>query len=443
MTSVPRGAPASTSHWAIVLLQIYGIVLCTYALPFVRLGAGSTDSLPLPALLLPVLLIGGIAMLSAGRSIPHISKLLFPILIVLTVSLLIASGLAGIPDSSRLLKQIINFATPLIIVLLLRRDEQIGRVWLAYVAAAVVLCVYGYYGFFTGRIGTEGTSFWWIHGIARYWGIHYTTSTRNSDTYFIAAAFWMLRARLGSGFKSWRLKLGAELCLAGLLGALLLSFSRSAWLSLAVTALVDVFVGSRLRRSRLRRDKQRVRRHLLSTILIALAVISVLRAMNLDTYAIGKVVSIFSPAAASSFMQEKVSNSDRVKIILTTFEIFLRRPLGVGAGGAGPWYHEYGLGALEPENDYLLGLLEAGIGGFLAVVALWVIPFLRLWHRLMDNNLPWSARGALLLTTYFCVQNMFNPSSYSMLIWFILGMVWASAGLTDAIVTGRGDGDVA
>ena len=151
--------------------------------------------------------------------------------------------------------------------------------------------------------------------------------------------------------------------------ALLLSFSRGAWLNAAIALAVYIYGSLVFARS----NRQRVKLVVLGA--LALAAAGVVLAAAAQTEAIGDLLSDRAALTQSYDVgpQGRFGGQAKAKGLI------LDHPLGLGAQTFAPYYHHE-----EPHNVYLTMFLNAGwIGGLLFAANVWLTALFGLRHAMM------------------------------------------------------------
>ena len=173
-----------------------------------------------------------------------------------------------------------------------------------------------------------------------------------------AAAVVPLTASVAASRASGRIRLSALILSAAMLGGIVLTFSKSAWVATAA-GLVAAAVQFLLRGFRPRRA------------MVVGALLALVVAMSIPRI---RAVPLTMVARWTSYGSE-LSNMERLRYIVVSGRLIVREPLlGVGLERYGPAFkHETGaqLGPEDPHNAYLMIATELGLpalGCFLLVV---------------------------------------------------------------------------
>ena len=190
--------------------------------------------------------------------------------------------------------------------------------------------------------------------------------------------------------------------------ALIQTFSRGAWLALAValTVLFALFAARRL----------------VSRRVVAVAAVAAVVALG------------FGGAVADRFAHGPATGEARVSLLETSFDVIHDHPfLGVGANNfvvALPSYSEMTRWVYIPHNKLALVWAEAGTGAFLAFLVLLVAVLRRAWLALRhadDTLFPYAA-GVAAAFLALCVHMNFEPfhdSLQTQLFWLFSGLATA------------------
>jgi O-Antigen ligase len=259
----------------------------------------------------------------------------------------------------------------------------VDALWLG----AVLIVVWGYYGFLTHSYGDPSE-----HRLG-YWGIRYTIATRNSDAVFPLFLAIVSATRLRAASK-WS---QTALATAGLLlgtTAVVLSQSRGAWIAAVVGGLVLLLgaLGEKRRKTWL----------VLALIVPAFTAVLVylISVIPFDTFSL--VQRYRTMTELNLFL---ATNTKRMMVLRADLLIVLHRPLGIGPG------------LFWAENSYLGAFIAAGWMGGLAFLALSVIPV----RVLLSDRTPLS-QVLLPLVASLVTHSLFNVESETVLFWFVLSL---------------------
>lgn len=278
-------------------------------------------------------------------------------------------------------------------------DPMIGIL----VLSGVLLGCYGYYGYITGNVGTDSQYFWWES--ARYWGIHYTESTRNADVHYIVFPFIALLTKDKKKIIDVFLMLFFGL-------AMILSMARNTWLCMFVVLLVYLFLQDNLNKKI---------KYIGVTILAVAVGYLTLSYFGMTEYFLGKLVSIFSMDRTSTVSN---SNGERWQVILTTLKVISEHPFGVGAEEMHIYYEMAGFKLNHAENTYFNIWAEMGFISFASYAYIVWSPFVSMAHFKKTLTLTEKESFVLLSTLYFGLTILFNTETINCYMWIILGIIW-------------------
>lgn len=271
------------------------------------------------------------------------------------------------------------------------------------IISGIILGCYGWYGYITGKVGTEAQSFWW--SAAKYWGIHYTPASRNADVHYIAFPFIAVLVRKNKKFIDVLLLLffGA---------ALLLSMARNTWLCIFVVLMVYLF---------LQEDINKKLKYILVVLMAAMIGYLTLGYFGMTDYFLGKLFSIISMESSSAISN---SNSERFNLILTTLGIIIRHPIGVGAEELGRYYRDAGFVLNHAENTYLNIMAEMGLVALIAYASIVWTPIISMIRRKKSTKLDTRESFVLLAALYFALTILFNTETINCYMWIVVGIIW-------------------
>ncbi|HCJ66448.1 MAG TPA: hypothetical protein DHV62_03775, partial [Elusimicrobia bacterium] len=365
---------------------LYGLILsmATYAIPFLRIG-GDESKFPIGTIFLPLLFFL-LAIRSSYTKNFVSNKILTVSMFLLYFSVILSSFLPGnFLVKERIAKLIIFLSFPILFTNVIRDNKSLKTCLWSLVTVGIILGVYGFYGYFTGNIGEDTQKAWWWT-YARYYGIHYTPSTRNSDIYYIVIPLIITLVFLSfANLKSTVIKAFLTgLSLMFFIG-LLLSFSRGGWVSTIITIFIFLLIFWKKRNIYLRKN---LRMWLIIILVPLFFIISnkVLNYFGMANYFIGKAITIFRPAEASYYLQEKDSFDERIELFKITLDIVISNPLGVGPDNLRYIYPSYFIGAQHPESNYLHVLAENGIIGFLGYSFFVFYPLIFFYRKVVSTG---------------------------------------------------------
>lgn len=281
-------------------------------------------------------------------------------------------------------------------------EKNIKNCFAVLIVSGLFLGVYGYYGYLTGKIGDEASYFWW--NTMKYWGIHYTESTRNADVHYIVFPLIALIVLEKKKIFHW-----AAIALLG--SAVLLSMARNTWVCMVVVLLVHVLLGN---------DIKKTFKYVLLGIGGFFVAVFLLQYFGVIDYFSQKVLSIFNRSTGISN-----SNSQRVETIIITLETIFKHPLGVGANQMYKYYHEAGIRLNHAENTYLNITAELGMVAAIAYTYIVVNPIRRVAHKYRElRKISIEERYILLASLYMALTMLFNTETINCYMWIIIGLHW-------------------
>ncbi len=276
-----------------------------------------------------------------------------------------------------------------------------------FLCTSGIAALYAVWQTFTGVEFYRSMALYWIGGYYRavgFYGFYLTFAALVMMAFFLSATLFLedTKKRLFSG----------AVALASFL-AIIASFARSIWLSLAVGIPVLGFIKNR-------------RVGLIATVALALVV---LLGTIADENIRARALSIFD-------IEE---NQTRINLWKTSLNIAQSYPLlGVGEDN---WDYFFPLHKAEgyydtkvhPHNDYLNVLVASGIPGLLAFVGMWVVSLrvgFKAWKNAHEPELKAIALGASLSVLGFMVGSFFQ-NYYGTFInclgwWFIVGLIFTA-----------------
>ena len=312
-------------------------------------------------------------------------------------------------------RSVFNFLVFLFTLLLMCRQRfgtyRIEKIYRWLIFTGIVLTVYGYYGYLSQNVGIETKSDIWLN-YSRYFGLHYTPSTRNGDIHFISIPLVLLFSKMFYGRKT-KLKFFDFLLFLFLGTALVLSFSRGAWV--AVLCSVSYLIAKK-------RDlKKYIKIILLIPAILTIAYLA-LRYFSMDSYFVGKVLSIFGSDRTWEYLSETTSNSDRKLLLINGMKLFFQNPFGVGIDSIR--YYSFHTSARVPyhvENNYLNILVELGFLGFAAFLVIWGYP---LYKILLKTTMSYVEAGMQGMLIYMLIVLMFNVETLNFYHWIVYSIIW-------------------
>ena len=271
------------------------------------------------------------------------------------------------------------------------------------ILSGIILGCYGWWGYITGKVGTEGQSFWWTTG--KYWGIHYTPASRNADVHYIAFPFIAVLVRKNKKFTDMLLLLFFGI-------ALLLSMARNTWICIFIVLMVYLFL------------QENINKKLKYVLVVAMATIIGYLALNyfgMTDYFFGKLSSIFN---MNSMKGVSNSNRERFNLMFSTLDIIFRHPVGVGAEELYRYYRQAGFILNHAENTYLNIMAEMGLVALIGYVSIIWTPIISMLRRKKSAKLSTRESFVLLATLYFAFTILFNTEIINCYMWIVIGIIW-------------------
>lgn len=392
-----RTASVATS----VALAQFFIALALYQFPTTRITVLHAQ-LPYFALaLIPVLGVAAVRLdrNAMARALP---------LLGIALLLALATCLTGVahPDQNwaEALKRLAYVGVGIVVFALASVDRIAFRVGLAaYAATAVVMAVIGFILLAQG-FGEAGQTF--------YFGLHYSTSTRNSDAYFLLAPVFIALGFFTTGnLPRWARWLAAIAFVVVVTG-IALSFSRGAWLATAAGLVLFLAIAREGRRP-----------------VLGVLAASVIGGMLILPLVTPVPVTAMLADRAASITQLDVSthNStpERLRLLEDSVRVIASNPFaGVGVGLLERAYGRMPdvLGLAHAENAYATVFAEYGLLGLFAILAFTVWPLRRLWPRGSDGPSPLRIAlfcGLVVLAMNGLTDNPIASASYWILPLFV------------------------
>lgn len=281
-------------------------------------------------------------------------------------------------------------------------EKNVKNCFVVLIGSGLFLGIYGYYGYLTGKIGDEASYFWW--NTMKYWGIHYTEATRNTDVHYIVFPLIALMVQEKKKIFHW-------IGIALLGSAALLSMARNTWVCMAVVLLVHALLGN---------DVKKAFKFFLLGIVGLFVAIFLLQYFGVIDYFSQKVLSIFNRSSGISN-----SNSQRIDIIIVTLETIFKHPLGVGANQMYKYYHEAGLWLNHAENTYLNITAELGLVAAISYTYIVVNPIKQVIYKYRQlREISIEERYVLLASLYMALTMLFNTETINCYMWIIIGLHW-------------------
>jgi len=287
--------------------------------------------------------------------------------------------------------------------------RMINNLIVILLCSGVLLFIYGLYGYITGNIGTEAKTINWLIN-ARYFGIHYTDSTRNSDVHYFAFPFiYLFNYFLYKDKDNFFKRFFSLILIIFFIMAIALSFSRAAWLSIFFAILFSIKLSF----------SKSIKIFLLFIIIIIIIIIA-LNFFGMYDYFLNRFSTIFLV-----FSDENLSESDlsRLELIKTSAEIFINNPFGIGVDQSRYEYAKYGIyNRFHSENNYLNVLTENGLFGAIFYYFLWIYPLIYLYKKRNNNYIT---NSIFSLNLYIAISYNFNVEVNNFYFYILHAFIWA------------------
>lgn len=385
-----------------VLYLLLVLSICTYPIPSIRIGGQPI------ALFLSIYALAYFSIKGYARKVDW--KSLWPSVVLLLGFLI--SSLASDTFNSGFIINLTAFYVIFFVLANIENDAVYieNNVYIGtdsmikvLIFSGFLLGCYGYYGYITGQVGTDSQYFWWDS--MRYWGIHYTESTRNADVHYIVFPFIAL---LVKGRK--RIRDILLLLFFGL--AMILSMARNTWLCMFVVLLVYLFLQDNLNKKI---------KYIGVGILAAATGYLTLNYFGMTDYFVGKLLSIFSMDGTNTISN---SNGERWEVVLTTLKVISEHIFGVGAEEMHVYYGRVGLKLNHAENTYLNIWAEMGLVSLISYAYIVWTPVVSMVHFKKKSVLTEREEFVLLSALYFGLTILFNTETINCFMWIILGIIW-------------------
>ncbi len=389
-----------------ILFLFFFITLGTYAIPSIRYF-----NQPIPVFVFPPLLI-----IYLYESFTKKRKVSLVILLALSLLIFLSffSALINIPHN---LQKVMNLALFLsifyLILSFLSGTDLPIKIYLRILfISTIFIFIYGIYGFFNWNVGE------YIQHTFGYFGITYTTATRNGDMMFLFIPFWY--SLLSLLFKSESLFIRffyASILFLISLG-IIFSFARGAWIALFLTFIILVVV-SFLKKNR--PAKLFFRKLFIFFMFFVFFGITILP-QEIRYFVSSRFASIFNADATD----EISSNSARKDIFQKSYNIILNNPLfGIGAGNTSKYLtYEDGETANHAENMFLTILIELGIFGLSVFILLLYLYFYK-YNQLTSLHFDFYVYYSIAIFSTFIFYGIFNLMIDSLWFWVNLGISYS------------------
>jgi len=389
------------------------LILGTYAVPSLRISlADSNGGIPYPVPLfasLSVMVFLRVCLwgyrFRSALTVIGVSLYL--------VSIALSGLVAGHPDWTLSFKYAIFILGSFVISEAASKPDAALHSIRALCVTSIAVFFYGCYGYITEKVGDP------MEHSFNYFGVTYIEATRNGDQLYLLVPFAILLGRLTARPRnigkyeqlfSWALIL--------LIGAgVLLSFSRSAWLSMTASAAMLCLV------SRRQMSTSTISKIIAGFLILGgLAFWVMSGKSDLSEQMANRVTTLYRMAD----VQGGNSNSARLVLGRQVISTVLKNPFGVGVGNA-----QYSLrfpdgsAAKHAENAYLQILLEQGFLGLIGYLILIGSPMIYLFKRAQLRYSGFVDRAMLAVLVSFVVFGLFNNLNDNMWYWMIFGLVLA------------------
>ena len=389
-----------------IIFLFFFITLGTYAIPSIRYF-----NQPIPVFVFPPLLI-----IYLYESLTKKRKVSLIILMILSILIFLSflSALINIPHN---LQKVINLSLFLSIFYLIfsflsRTDLPIKTYLRILFISTIFIFMYGIYGFFNWDVGE------YIQHTFGYFGITYTTATRNGDMMFLFIPFWysLLSLLFKSEYLFIRLFYAVILFLISL--GIIFSFARGAWIALFLTFIILVLVSVF---KKINPAKLFFRKLSIFFILSVFFGITVLP-QEIRYFVSSRFASIFNADASD----EISSNSARKDLFQKSYNIILNNPLlGIGVGNTSKHLtYEDGETANHAENMFLTILIELGIFG-LIVFLLLLYFYVYKYNQLKSLHFDFYVYYSIAIFSTFIFYGIFNLMIDSLWFWVNFGISYS------------------
>ena len=290
-----------------------------------------------------------------------------------------------------------------------KREAAINGLFYVIIISGLFLALYGYYGYLTGNVGTEAALF--NTRLNRYWGIHYTESTRNADVHYVVFPLIAVLVMKKKNPLHWFMLLLFST-------AVLLSMSRNAWICISIVFIVYLRLSEH-------KNKFSFIWILLPIMFGLVAGYYLLQYFGLLEFFTQKILSIVNRSQGISN-----SNLQRLQIILVTIETIATHPLGVGSNNMSRYFNSAGLLLNHAENTYLNITAELGIIAAFAYSLLIILPIKKTRQNYqMEKKYESADKYVLLSSIYLLITLLFNTETLNCYIWLMISINWFMLGI--------------
>ncbi len=404
------------------LLYVIFLTLGTYAVPQLRLGLGATAvpfTVPLSFVLAGLIALNRLR--DQGRI--RLAPMLLCCTYIYIFSLISSTFVAKEPNWALIVKYALMALIPILVSLAIQDEATLNVALVCLTITGLAVFAYGVYGYFGGQIGDP------VERTLGYFGITYTTSTRNSDMLFLMATFWLM-----FGYYFFRIRQSHKILdflllvvLMAFVGAMVLSLSRGTWVSVVITIL---FLSLLRANGRLGSRQPPVWIFLIAGITVVGGLYFLLPPEQWD------LVALRSRLLFSLSTEGGNSNAARIALAGDVFQVIISHPLGVGVGNLRFYLSDFSYGTVNhAENVYLQILGEQGILGLISFSGLLFWVAIRLFRTGRDRiGLVQAAPlfALLAIVVNWAIYGMLNNLVDNLWFWTVFGL---SISLTNLIQT--------
>jgi O-antigen ligase len=397
----PFATPSLTRLARRTSIAVFFGALALYQFPTTRVAVLDTQVPYFALALVPVLAVAALGLNrdDLDKSAPAMTAVLL---------LAIATCVTGLahPDQDwgEAIKRVGYVAVGALLALLAGRDRVVVSIGLlTYALVAAGMAIVGF-ALLAQGVGEARQAF--------YFGLHYTSSTRNGDAYFLLLPAFVALGFLSTSIVRPVVRAGAAVALIVLSIGLLLSFSRGAWLATAAGLTLFLLLGRGHRRPLL---------VVLGVIAIAAAlIVSQVTRVPVASQLYDRATSIAQITTASSN-----SNGERLRLLEDSAGLIAQHPLtGSGVGLLERAYSHLPdvLGLAHAENAYVTVLAEYGVLGLFSLLLVVAWPLVRLRPRRAGAVEPMRLAlfcGLIVLALNAFTDNPVASASYWILPLFI------------------------
>jgi hypothetical protein len=300
----------------------------------------------------------------------------------------------------------INYLYPFLLPLIAFMRWQPPRaLWYTAYLSLCIVVGFGWYRFLTGTGGDE------LEHLLGYWGVKYTSATRNNDVMVPLLASMIALLLLESGVTSWRVRVTNLALLVPSVLAVVFSYSRAAWLALSFFAALLFWLNRGSRRS------------LPQLMMYGTGIVAGIVTLVWTAEFIGiDVSSLWIRLLSVSDSTIESTNLERWELLKYAFQLGMENPLiGAGAGRFACCMAEFGFhaaaDALHPEN--LIANVHAEMGVVAALTLTWALASSIVRGA---GALTVQYRAAAFVLAGLLLWLQFNSELLSLFTWTVLGM---------------------